>query len=54
MPYIILALVATIIGAVVGIGGGLIMRPMLGIMGVARIWLRSHPPSLSFSWRYPT
>ena len=36
MPYIILALVATIIGAVVGIGGGLIMRPMLGIMGVAK------------------
>jgi len=36
MSYVILALVATIIGAVVGIGGGLIMRPMLGIMGVAK------------------
>ena len=36
MKYVILALFATIIGAVVGIGGGLIMRPMLGMMGVAK------------------
>ena len=36
MIYAFIALIATIIGAVVGIGGGLIIRPMLGVLGVAK------------------
>lgn len=36
MQYLILSLLSTLIGAVVGIGGGLILRPALGLMGVAK------------------
>lgn len=36
MQYGILAFLSTLIGAIVGVGGGLIIRPMLSVFGVAK------------------
>lgn len=36
MQYAILALLSTILGAVAGIGGGIIIRPLLALMGVGK------------------
>lgn len=36
MQYALLALISTLLGAVVGIGGGIIIRPMLALMGIGK------------------
>lgn len=36
MEFGVIAFLSTVIGAIVGIGGGLIIRPMLGFFGVAK------------------
>lgn len=36
MVYFILALAATVIGTVVGVGGGMILRPLLNLFDVSK------------------
>ncbi len=36
MEFSLLAFLSTVLGALVGVGGGLIIRPMLGLLGIAK------------------